>query len=95
MNMQRKRCWRVFGSGIRCVGKVRDGMQLRLDPNPGWRRVAVVGMLLFAEAVLINLLTVLQAGRWPTGVEVATFITVGFIQLVTYWLGFLRKEETA
>jgi len=68
--------------------------KLRFDPNPEWQRVVVIGVLLFLEAVLINLLTVLQAGRWPTPVEIATFITVGLIQLVTYWLGFLRKGET-
>jgi len=66
---------------------------MRFDPNPGWRRVIAIGVLLFLEAVLINLLTVLQAGRWPTPVETATFVTIGLIQLVTYWLGFLRKEE--
>jgi len=67
---------------------------VRFDPNPGWERVVAIGILLFLEAVLINLLTVLQAGRWPTPVETATFITLGLVQLVTYFLGFLRKEES-
>jgi len=67
---------------------------MRFDLNPSWERVVAIGVLLFLEAVLINMLTVLQAGRWPTSVEVATFVTVGLIQLVTYWLGFLRKEES-
>jgi len=67
---------------------------VRFDPNPPWTRVIAIGVLLFLEAVLLNLVAVLQAGRWPTPVEVALFISLGLVQLVTYFLGFLRKEET-
>jgi len=67
--------------------------KLRFDPNPEWERVVAIGVLLFLEAVLLNLVAVLQAGRWPTSVEVALFISLGLVQLITYFLGFLRKEE--
>jgi len=67
---------------------------MRFDPNPGWERVIAIGVLLFLEAVLLNLVAVLQAGRWPTPVEVALFTSLGLVQLVTYFLGFLRKEES-
>jgi len=68
-------------------------LRLRFDQNPGYRRVVAIGVLLFLEAVLLNLVAVLQAGRWPTPVEIALFISLGLVQLVTYFLGFLRKEE--
>jgi len=70
-------------------------LRLKFDPNPEWERVVAIGVLLFLEAVLLNLVAVLQAGRWPTPVEIALFISLGLIQVVTYFLGFLRKEEKA
>jgi len=66
---------------------------LRFDPNPGVGRVVAIGALLFMEALLLNLLAVLQQGRMPTAVEWATFLTIALLQLVTYLLGFLRREE--
>jgi len=68
---------------------------MRFDPNPSYERVVAIGLLLFLEAVLLNLVAVLQAGRWPTPVEMALFISLGLVQLVTYFLGFLRREEQA
>jgi len=66
---------------------------LRFDPNPGVGRVAAIGTLLFLEALLLNLLAVLQEGRMPSSVEWTTFVTIAMLQLVTYVLGFLRREE--
>jgi len=65
---------------------------LRFDPNPGVGRVVAIGTLLFLEALLLNLLAVLQQGRMPTAVEWTTFVTIALLQLVTYLLGFLRME---
>jgi len=65
---------------------------LRFDPNPSYPRVVVIGILIFLEAVLINVYAVLSMGRWPTDIELAGFLTAGLMQLVTYWLGFLRKQ---
>jgi len=62
------------------------------DPNPPYTRVIIIGILIFLEALLVNLLTILGEGRWPTPVETATVLCVGLLQLVTYYLGFLRKE---
>jgi len=67
-------------------------LKVRVDPNPKYGRVVVIGVLIFAEALLVNVYAVLQQGRWPTPVELAGFLCAGLIQLVTYWLGFLRKE---
>jgi len=50
-------------------------------------------VLLFLDALLLNLLAVLQQGRLPTEVQWATFLTIATLQLVTYLSGFLRKEE--
>jgi len=66
---------------------------LRFDPNPGVGRVVAIGILLFLEALLLNLLAVLQQGRMPSAVEWTTFVTIALLQLVTYMLGFLRREE--
>jgi len=66
---------------------------LRFDPNPDVGRVVTIGTLLFLEALLLNLLAVLQQGRMPTAVEWTTFLTIALLQLVTYLLGFLRREE--
>jgi len=65
---------------------------VKFDPNPGYGRVIVIGILIFAEAVLINMYSILSQGRWPTDLELAGFTVAGLIQLVTYWLGFLRRE---
>jgi len=65
---------------------------MKFDPNPGYQRVLIIGFLIFLEAVLVNMYAILQQGRFPTRVELASFLCVGLIQLVTYWLGFLRKE---
>jgi len=65
---------------------------VRFDPNPRYERVILIGVLIFLEAVLVNMYAVLQQGRWPTSVELAGFLCVGLIQLVTYWLGFLRRQ---
>jgi len=65
---------------------------VRFDPNPPYYRVVIIGVLIFLEAVLVNMYAVLQQGRWPTQVEIAAFLCVGLIQLVTYWLGFLRRQ---
>jgi len=65
---------------------------LRFDPNPPYTRVILIGILIFLEALLVNLITILGEGRWPTSVETATVLCVGLLQLVTYYLGFLRRE---
>jgi len=65
---------------------------VRFDPNPRYERVILIGVPIFLEAVLVNMYAVLQQGRWPTSVELAGFLCVGLIQLVTYWLGFLRRQ---
>jgi len=68
-------------------------MTVRFDPNPPYQRVILIGVLIFLEALLVNVYAVLQQGRWPSTVEVAGFLCAGLIQLVTYYLGFLRKGE--
>jgi len=65
---------------------------MRFDPNPGYHRVIAIGLLIFLEAVLINMYSILSQGRWATDLEIAGFTVAGLIQLVTYWLGFLRRE---
>jgi len=65
---------------------------VRFDPNPGWQRVVLIGVLIFLEALLIPLYDVLKAGRWPTSVEIAAFICLGLIQVVTFFIAFLRRQ---
>lgn len=65
------------------------------DPSPEVNRVIAIGCLIFLEALLINVYAVLSQGRWPTSVELAGYLTAAALQLVTYWLGFLRKETKA
>jgi len=62
------------------------------DPNPPYYRVVIIGVLIFLEALLIPLYDVLKAGRWPTTVELAAFICLGLIQLVTFFIAFLRRQ---
>jgi len=66
---------------------------MRFDPNPGINRVLIIGALIFLEALLVNILVVLQQGRFLTQVELFTVICMALLQVVTYFLGFLRKEE--
>jgi len=65
---------------------------VRFDPNPPYTRVILIGILIFAEALLFNLIAILGEGRWPTQIEIALVLCMGLAQLVTYYLGFLRKE---
>jgi len=66
---------------------------VRFDPNPPYYRVIIIGILIFLEALLIPLYDVLKTGRWPTSVQIAAFICLGLIQLVTFFIGFLRRGE--
>jgi len=65
---------------------------IRFDPNPPYTRVTLIGILIFLEALLFNLITILGEGRWPTPVEATMVLCVGLLQLVTYYVGFLRRE---
>lgn len=65
------------------------------DPEPDTIRVVVIGILIFLEALLLNMYAVLSQGRWFTQIELACFLTVATLQLITYFLGFLRRGEEA
>jgi len=66
----------------------------KLDLDPSLTRVCLVGLLLMAELVLIKLVEILSQNRAPTVVEIALFLCLGLLQLVTYILAFLRKDES-
>jgi len=63
------------------------------DWNPVPKRVILIGILIFIEAILANTLIILQLGRFPNPVEAATILCVALLQLTTYFLGFLRRGE--
>jgi len=65
---------------------------LNLDPT--FQRVCLIGFLLMFELFLIKVIEVTSQGRQPTLEELELFFALGLLQLVTYVLAFLRKEET-
>jgi len=67
---------------------------LKLDLDPTLQKVVLVAVLLMSELILIKLIEILSAGRSPTLEEVALILCLGLLQLVTYLLAFLKKEET-
>jgi len=70
-------------------------MKWDFSRNPGYGRVIAIGILIFLEALLVPLYGQLTQGTWPTPIQIATFLVAASLTLVTYWLGFLRKEEEA
>jgi len=71
----------------------RIGMSFKFDLDPTLPKVAVIAILLFIEALLIPSYSVLQSGRMPTQIEWLTFIFGALLQLVTYLMVFIKKEE--
>ena len=68
-------------------------MGWKVDLDPTYRRVVVIGVLIFLETLLGNLMVLLQEGALPTPIQALTIACVAGLSLVTYFLAFLRKEE--
>lgn len=68
-------------------------MALKVDLDPSLHRVLMIGLLLFFEILLGNLVVLLQDGKMPTEIQTVTILCVAGLQVVTYFLTFLRKEE--
>ena len=59
-----------------------------------WTRIILLGVFLAIEPVLAELYKILSADTpaWPTGFQWASFGVLAAIQLVTYFITFLKKE---
>lgn len=69
-------------------------LKLKFDLDPNLSKVVVVAILLMCELILIKIIEITSQGRFPTPVEWALLAACGLLQLVTYLLTFLRKDET-
>jgi len=67
--------------------------RLKFNLDPTIPRVCLIAILLMAELILVKLVEILSTQRLPTNVEVVYIVTLGLLQLVTYLLTFLKKEE--
>lgn len=68
-------------------------MKLKFDLDPKKNKVILIGVLLFLETLLGNVLVILQSGSLPMPIQVLTILCVASLSLVTYFLAFLRKEQ--
>jgi len=68
-------------------------MKLKFDLDPKKNKVILIGVLLFLETLLGNVLVILQSGSLPTPIQGLTILSVASLSLVTYFLAFLRKEQ--
>lgn len=66
---------------------------LRFDLDPTITKVVLIALLLFAEGIALSIYAILLQQRYPTVLEIVTFSIGAFIQLVTYFLTFLRTGE--
>ena len=66
-------------------------MKFCLDPPVV--KVVFIALLLFSEALLVNAYSVLQQGRFPSVLEIVTFLFGALIQLVTFLMTFVVSGE--
>lgn len=68
--------------------------KLGLNTGPSLNRVILIALLLTLEAILISVGAIFNQGRMPTELEIGGILALAGTQLVTYILGFLKKEES-
>jgi hypothetical protein len=64
---------------------------MNLDPTIS--KVVIIALLLFAEGIAIPSYTVINQGRFPTILEMVGFFLSAFIQLLTFFVTFLKTGE--
>lgn len=69
-------------------------MKLKFDLDPTLPKVAIIGMLMFLEALLIPIYAVLQGGNYPTAIEFCTYLIAAVLILITYLLAFVKTGST-
>ena len=67
--------------------------KLEFNADPTLQRVATIGTLLMLEAIFISLGVIFSQQRMPTDYELGAIITTAAMQLVTFIMAFLKKEE--
>lgn len=68
-------------------------LKLEFNTDPSFTRVLLIAFLLMLELILVKLAEILGSGRQPTEIELEYLLVLGLLQLVTFTLTFLRKEE--
>lgn len=69
--------------------------KFRTNAGPSIERIVIVAILLMLELILIKLVEIFSQNRMPTPQEVGLLLALGLLQLVTYLLNWLRKEEAS
>lgn len=67
--------------------------KLSFNTDPTLQRVILIAFLLMLEAICIGLMTIFSQNRMPTDIELYGIVTTAVLQLITYILTFLKKEE--
>ena len=68
-------------------------LRLRIRNKLTWKRVALLVAVLFAEAFVTPLHSILATGRWPTQIQVADALTTAILQVTTLLLLLLERES--
>jgi len=63
---------------------------VRFDLDPTVPRVFIIAILLLCESILIPIYAILQQNRYPTALEMATFVVGAILTLVTFLMTFIR-----
>ena len=69
-------------------------LRLRIRNKLTWRRVVILAAVLFAEAFVTPLHTILATGAWPTSIQVADALTTAILQVTTLLILLLEREST-
>jgi len=88
-----------FRDIISVIGDLATGQKIEIPTihwdfgNPSQTKTYMIAILLMIEAIMIPLSLKLSSGEMPTLVEFGYWISLGILQLVTYFLAFLRGDE--
>jgi hypothetical protein len=69
-------------------------MKLRFDLDPTLSKVAIIGILMFLESLLVPIYAKLQTGSYPTPLEFFTYLIAAVLILITYLLAFVKTGST-
>jgi heme/copper-type cytochrome/quinol oxidase subunit 4 len=64
-----------------------------LDLDPTKNKVIAMALLTFAEALVGGTFIILQGGEFPTPIQIVTILCFALMQLITYFLTFLRTGQ--
>lgn len=66
---------------------------MRLDTDPTWERIVIIGVLQFLITIIGGLLIILQSGDMPSEIQLYIIILTAALELVTLLSAFIKTGE--